>query len=92
MVLSVNYLCLTLCSGALGCHGSQTQKPYSFHFTFHTVELSSITAGTHVKAASTESRQSVEEQSTSSGVKRICICNEYNASPTLSLEQESVQG
>ena len=63
-----------------------------FHFTFHTVELSSITTGTHVKAASTESRQSVEEQSTSSGVKRICICNEYNASPTLSLEQESVQG
>ena len=62
-----------------------------FHFTFHTVELSNITAGTHVKAASTESRQSVEEQSTS-GVKRICICNEYNASPTLSLEQESVQG
>ena len=63
-----------LLKGTLRCHGSRPQKPL-FHFPFHTGELSTITSGAHGRSASTESRHSVEEQSTPPA-KRKCIHDE----------------
>ena len=48
-----------------GTHWMSWYLTQSFsHFSFHTGEFLSITLGAHGRGASTESRHSVEEQST----------------------------
>ena len=62
-----------------------------YHFPFYTGELSSISPGAHGRGASTESRHSVEEQSTPP-VKRKCTHNEEDIMAAIpGIEQESVQ-
>ena len=60
------------------------------HCPFHTGELSSTTSGVHGRDASTESRHSVEEQSTPPA-KRKCTRNEDIMAAIPGIEQESVQ-
>ena len=64
---------------------------HSFIFIPHAGQLSSTTSGAHGRGTSTESRHSVEEQSTPP-VKRKCTHDEEDIMAAIpGIEQESVQ-